>query len=244
MGRGGRFSYTLACLSCCIKAILVALFFCPHTRTPLPGDILVPVTTPNNPPIWTIETSEYIVNDKYLKLRRDACTTPQGGKVDTYYVLELGDWVNCLAIDDHNEVIILNHYRHGVQKYIPEFIGGAIEPTDVSPMAAARRELQEETGYTGGTLYHVGTSYPNPANHTNQVHTFLAVGGGIRNTQNLEAGETIVVKKQPFDQVIASMSAPGAIYPSNYIAALFHVMNYIRTSTDPALSHLQKYVKL
>lgn len=193
-------------------------------------------------PIWTIDNSEYIVNDRYLKLRRDSCTTPQGGKVDTYYVLELADWVNCIAIDKDNNVMMLRHYRHGIQKYLMEFIGGGIETTDPSPEFAAKRELEEETGYTGGTLHHVGSSYPNPANHTNQVHTFLAVGGGIDRDQNLEVGETITVEKVPFKTVIEEMSKPGSVYPAIYITALFHAMNFIRASDDPALEHLKMFV--
>lgn len=193
-------------------------------------------------PLWTIDSSEYIVDDRFLKLRADSCTTPQGGKVGRYYVLELGDWVNCIAIDEDDNVMMLRHYRHGVQKYLMEFIGGDIEKTDASPEVAAKRELEEETGYTGGTLYHVGSSYPNPANHTNQVHTFLAVGGNIDRDQNLEAGETILVEKIPFQTVIEEMSKPDAVYSAIYITALFHAMNFIRASDDPALERLKKYL--
>ena len=159
-----------------------------------------------------------------------------------YYVLELADWVGCIAIDENGNVMMLRHYRHGVQKYLMEFIGGGIEGTDTSPEAAIKREAEEEAGYTGGTFYHIGTSYPNPANHTNQVHTFLAVGGKIDRNQSLEAGETILVEKVPFETVIEQMSKPDAVYPAVYIAALFHAMNFIRASNDPALEYLKKYV--
>lgn len=192
--------------------------------------------------IWTIDTSKYIVNDRFLKLRADNCTTPQGGKVNKYYVLEYDDWVNGVAIDADDNVVMLRHYRHGIQKYLSEFIGGGIEINDTSPEAAIRRELEEEAGYTGGIFYHVGTGYPNPANHTNKVHTFLAVGGKIDREQNLEVGETIIVEKIPFRTLIEQMSAPDAVYPSIYVAALFYAMNFIRTSSDPAIEHLKKYV--
>lgn len=193
-------------------------------------------------PIWTIDSSEYIVNDRFLKLRADMCTTPQDGKVDTYYVFEYGDWVNCIVIDEDDNVVMLKHYRHGVQKYLSEFIGGGIEKTDASPEAAAKRELEEEAGYAGGTLYHVGTGYANPANHTNKVHSFLAVGGKIDRDQNLEHGETLIVEKIPFKTVIEQMGSPDAVYPCLYIAALFYAMNFIRTSDDPAVEHLKRYV--
>lgn len=192
-------------------------------------------------PIWTIDSSDYIVNDRFLKLRADNCTTPQGGKVNTYYVLEYGDWVNCIAIDQEDNVMMLRHYRHGVQKYIMEFIGGGIEEGE-DPQVAAKRELEEETGYTGGSLFRAGSSYPNPANHTNKVHTYLAVGGNISQDQNLEVGETIHVEKIPFKTVIEEMSKPDSVYPAIYLAALFHAMNFIRSSSDPALEHLKKYV--
>ncbi len=97
-------------------------------------------------PIWTIDSSEYVVNDRYLKLRRDSCTTPEGGKVGTYYVLELKDWGNCITIDKDDNVMMLRHYRHGVQKYLMEFIGGGMEE-DESSEEAVRREVKEETGY-------------------------------------------------------------------------------------------------
>ena len=194
-------------------------------------------------PIWTIDSSEYVVNDRFMKLRLDSCTTPQGGKVGTYYVLEYdADWVNCLAIDIDGNVAMLRHYRHGVRRHLSEFVGGGIEPEDTSPEAAARRELEEEAGYTGGTLYSVGVGYPNPANHTNKVHTFLAVGGSIDQDQNLEVGETITVEKIPFQEVLEQMRNPEAVYPSINIAAMFYVTNFIRTSSDSALQHLKKFI--
>lgn len=196
----------------------------------------------NDHKTWTIDQSKYLVDDKYLRLRVDSCTTPSGTKVDTYYVLELGDWVNCIAIDSQDNIVMLRHYRHGIQSYLLEFIGGGIEATDASPEAAARREAQEEAGYTGGTFYHVGTGYPNPANHTNKVHTFLAIGGDISQNQELEAGETLTIQKVPFKDVVKQMSASNTMYPSLYIAALFYAVNFIRSSQNPAVAHLKKYL--
>lgn len=196
----------------------------------------------NDLPIWTIDSSEYVVDDQFMRLRVDSCTTPQGGKVDKYYVLEYRDWVNCIAIDADENAIMLKHYRHSVRKYLSEFVGGGIETEDASPEATARRELEEEAGYTGGTLYHIGTGYANPASHTNKVYAFLAVGGKIDREQNLEVGESIIIDTIPFQTVLEQMRAPETIYPSICIATMFYVTNFIRSSSDPALQHLKKFV--
>lgn len=130
-------------------------------------------------PIWTIDSSEHVISDQYLKLRRDSCTTPQGSKVDTYYIFELKDWASCIIIDKNDDVIMLRHYRHGVREYLMEFIGGGVEEGE-SPEEAVRREVKEETGYTGGLIYYVGTSYPNPANHTTAVTIAAPIATNVR----------------------------------------------------------------
>lgn len=101
-----------------------------------------------------------------------------------------------------------------------EFIGSGIEAEDASLEIAARREAEEEAGYTGG-----------------KVHTFLAIGGTIDREQNLEVVETLTVEKIPFKKVIEEMSAPSAVYQRLYASALFHAMHFIRTSDNPELEH-------
>jgi hypothetical protein len=74
------------------------------------------------------------------------------------------------------------------------------------------------------------------------VYSFLAVGGDIHQDQNLEAGETILVEKVPFERVLEHMRTPGAMYQSMYIATMFYVINYIRTTSDPALQPLKQLI--
>jgi ADP-ribose pyrophosphatase len=51
-----------------------------------------------------------------------------------------------------------------------------VDPSDASPLAAAERELREETGHAGGQWSAAGQLAVNPATHTNLVHCFIVRG--------------------------------------------------------------------
>lgn len=126
---------------------------------------------------WQTTDSKILVEDRWIKLRADTCITPEGHTIAPFYVLEYSDWANCFVLDDNNDVIMVKHYRHGIDDFVLELVSGGIEKDDHSRIEGMRRELAEEIGYTGGEMYQTGISYPNPANQTNKVYSFIAIGG-------------------------------------------------------------------
>jgi 8-oxo-dGTP pyrophosphatase MutT (NUDIX family) len=70
-----------------------------------------------------------------------------------------------------------------------ELPGGAADPEDRSLEHAARRELQEETGFTARRWQHIISLHSNPATHTNRVHFFLASDAVCNGSPGLDAGE-------------------------------------------------------
>jgi 8-oxo-dGTP pyrophosphatase MutT (NUDIX family) len=73
-----------------------------------------------------------------------------------------------------NQVVLIHQYRHGVDEITLEIPGGMVDPHDPSPLHAARREMQEETGYDSEDIVELGSIHPNPAIQNNRCHTFLA----------------------------------------------------------------------
>src|SRR5262249_34587526 len=82
-----------------------------------------------------------------FRVRRDIVVWPRTGVEGRYVVLECPDWVNVIALTDDRQVVLIRQYRHGVDRVVLEIPSGIVE-RDEEPLAAAQRELAEETGYT------------------------------------------------------------------------------------------------
>jgi ADP-ribose pyrophosphatase len=192
-------------------------------------------------PKWHVAKSEYLINDRWLKVRSETCITPEGHTIDPYYVLEYNDYIACVVIDDQNDVIMLRHYRHGAGDYILEVVGGIIEDSDASPLDTTLREIKEELGYGGGQVYQTGVSYTNPAMMTNKVYCFLAIGGACQHQPNLQVGENFKVEKMPFGDFVKLFTRPNDILcQSLYLTSIFFALNFIKNSTADELAELRR----
>ena len=126
------------------------------------------------PKPWTVAASNYLLQDKWLTVRADQCRTARGVTVDPYYVLEYPDWVQVVAFDADDRILVTQQYRHAAGSVCLELPCGSVEEADGTPLAAAQRELLEETGYASDCFECVGCFSPNPATHTNALHCFIA----------------------------------------------------------------------
>ena len=75
------------------------------------------------------------------------------------------------------------------------------------PLDAAKRELLEETGYSGGKWTNIMTIMPNPGLMTNRCHCFLATGVERVSGQHLDESEDIEVIPTPRSEVLAMLQA-------------------------------------
>jgi len=75
---------------------------------------------------------------------------PNGETAD-FDIVRNGDYVTIAAFTKNKEAILVKQYRPGPEMELLSFPEGYIDPME-SPEAAARRELEEETGYRPGKI--------------------------------------------------------------------------------------------
>ena len=100
------------------------------------------------------------------------------------------DWVTVIPVLPDGRFLMVKQYRHGSASLSEEFPAGVIDKGE-DPLDAARRELEEETGYVAGGMKLIGRINPNPAFMSNTSYTFLAEDLEKISDQNLDEHERI-----------------------------------------------------
>jgi 8-oxo-dGTP pyrophosphatase MutT (NUDIX family) len=173
---------------------------------------------------WTVNGSSTIIKDSWIDLRADDCTTPAGVSVSPYYVLRYADWAHSVCLDDSDRICVVSQYRHGAARVMMELPGGGVEAGE-DPLAAAQRELLEETGIRAREWQSCGNFSPNPATHTNRFHVFACRVESVE-APRPDAAEDIRHQFLPLDQLKWAINT-GEFGQLLHIGALWRVLDRI-----------------
>jgi ADP-ribose pyrophosphatase len=138
-----------------------------------------------------------------LSIDEDRVLLPSGLE-QHYVVMREGGFACVCAVTTKGLVGLIEQYRYPLERVTCELPAGAIE-TGEAPEEAARRELREEAGLTGGTWESMGWFWTMPGRSTQQVHLFMA-RRVIESHRPSGAEETRLVLKT-FDEALASVSS-------------------------------------
>ncbi len=177
---------------------------------------------------WPTLSSERLGRYPIFTLEKIVRRSPTTGREHGYLVLEAPDWVNVIPVTDRGELILIEQFRHGTAAVTVEIPGGAVDPGE-EPTSAARRELEEETGYRCRELLEIGCVEPNPAFLSNRCWTFLALGCKPSGVVNPDPGEEIALRLEPLE-TFSRLIDDGTISHALVVAARDHLQRGIARS--------------
>lgn len=174
---------------------------------------------PKNLTPWKTLSAEPILDTSYLNVEKERCELPSGTVISDFYTLWQPDWVLILASTAKGEWILESQYRHGVKKVSLEFPAGIIDAKE-SPIEAARRELQEECAYGGGTFECLAEMPVNPDRHRGRFFVVRAKGVSPQGSTRFDPGEDIETRLYSTASVLQKMRS-GEMFHPHQIAAFF-----------------------
>lgn len=161
--------------------------------------------------------TEQVYDGVLLKVHRDQVRLPDGKTSVREYIRHPGAVVVIAVLPDQR-IIFERQFRYPLHKTFVELPAGKIDAGE-SPESCAKRELQEEVGYTAAQWRHVGTMHPCIGYSDEHIEVFVAsdlthVG------HQWDDGEFLEVLSLSYQEARAAVRA-GHLTDGKTLSALF-----------------------
>lgn len=119
--------------------------------------------------------SEEIFDGVILHVFKDSVQLPNGNPATREVIRHVGA-VGAIPVTDDGKVIIERQFRYPLNRVITEIPAGKLDSFTEDRLSAAKRELEEETGYTAQEWICMGDYFPTPAYCDERITLYLARG--------------------------------------------------------------------
>ena len=181
---------------------------------------------------WEILSSEYVLESPWYRLRCDACRLPDGTVVRDYYVREHAGFSVTFALTPERQVVFTRQYKHGIGDFMLELPAGMLEPGE-DPLACARRELEEETGYVAREFVQIAEFATDPTSSTGRFFLFIAQEAKPDGTAAPETTENLDTVLVPLGSVLEQVRQRH-VRAQSQVASIYTALDYLGLLRDAA----------
>ena len=198
------------------------------------------MTTGNENLEWKEVHVDHVCQDEWIDFRRCDYKLPNGEVIGPVYNYSKHSFSIVVATDENGDFICVRQYRHGIDEITTEFPAGAIEykeksdvpyitfdnilSTEEEAFDAAKRELQEETGYVSDNWKHLMTIPANATLSNSLVHIYAATDCHKVSEQELDESEFLYVKRLSEEELLNRMNG-GDFKQSLHVLAYYIFKN-------------------
>lgn len=171
--------------------------------------------------------SEKIYQGKILSLRIDTIEMPNK-KYSKREIVEHKSAVVIIAIKG-TKLLMVRQFRKAVEKTLLEVPAGLVQIQE-TPVQAASRELEEETGYLCENPKYIMEFYTSPGYSDEKIDLFLAEDL-VKTEQNLDDGEFIEVEEIEIEELRKKVLY-GEVQNASSIIAINYAYDYIKSKNE------------
>jgi ADP-ribose pyrophosphatase len=172
-------------------------------------------------------SSELLRKSRILEFRIDTVELPDGSH-STRDIAGHPGAVAMVAIDPDDNVLLVRQWRHAIGQALLEIPAGSLDRHPDGSIEdheiAAKRELEEETGYRAGSWRYLGRFYSAPGFTSELLHIYLATELTPAHVDRLgpDADERLELERRPFTEAIA-MAERGEFHDAKSLVGLLWV---------------------
>lgn len=169
-------------------------------------------------------SSETLYQGKVFQLRREMVIEPGGVQAERDIIVHPGSVVVLPVLPD-GRILLIRQYRHSVGEFLWELVAGRKEPGE-TPVAGARRELIEETGYAAKRFRKLMRVVPTPG-FVNEWMWIFAAEGLTPGAAHPEEDERITPRIFTLKQA-AQMIERGTLRDAKSICGILYYLRFVR----------------
>lgn len=176
-------------------------------------------------PWKTLSTTPILSFGKWLTVEKHVVALPDGRVIDDWPWVITPDFANVIAFTPDDRLVCFRQVKYAVEGESLAPIGGYIEPGE-DPLAAAQRELLEETGFTAPDWVFLG-SFPVDANRGAGTGYFYLARGAVPSVQpsadDLEEQELLLLTRAEVSSALKTGQFKALPWAAAVALALLHV---------------------
>ncbi len=154
---------------------------------------------------WKTQTREIVLDEPpWLTVEHHTIELPDGRLLPDWPWIITPDYINVVAVTEDGHFICFRQVKYGIEGATLAIVGGYIEDGE-EPLAAAQRELLEETGYESPDWVSLGSYLVDPNRGIATGHLFLARQARYvtpRDADDLEEQDLLLLTREEVEAVL------------------------------------------